>query len=69
MIVFKAIKEILHMNYTQIERLKKDISKAIYYQKRLTKKGKHTLAYKMGKKIDCMSLSLDDTKEAFTGVN
>ena len=27
------------MSYTQIERLKRDISEALYYQKRLTKKG------------------------------
>lgn len=57
------------MSYTQIERLKRDISEAVYYQKRLTKKGKHTLAYKMGKKIDYMSQCLNDTEEAFAGVN
>ena len=69
MIVLKTIKEILHMNYTQIERLKKDISEAIYYQKRLMRKGKHTLAYKMGKKIDYMTQCLTDTDEAISEVH
>ena len=57
------IKEILRMSYTQIERLKRDISEALYYQKRLTKKGKHVLAYKMGKKIDYMRQCLEDTTD------
>jgi hypothetical protein len=48
--------------FLQIERLKKDISEAIYYQKRLLKKGKHNLAYKIGKKIDYMSHTLNEMK-------
>ena len=49
--------------FVQIERLKKDISEAVYYQKKLLKKGKHVLAYKMGKKIDYMSHALSEMKE------
>jgi hypothetical protein len=49
--------------FVQIERLKKDISKAVYYQKTLLKKGKHVLAYKMGKKIDYMSHALNEMKQ------
>ena len=45
------IKEILLMSITQIERLKKDLREATFYQRRLTKKGKLTLAYKMIAKI------------------
>lgn len=51
------------MSITQIERLKKDIREATYYQRRLTKKGKDTLAYKMEKKIQYMSNCLNDTVE------
>ena len=52
--IIKLINKIwrMPMSFIQIERLKKDISEAQYYQKRLIKKGKHVLAYKMGKKID-----------------
>ena len=39
------------MSYIQIERLKKDKNEAIYYQRKLLKKGKDVLAYKMSKKI------------------
>jgi|TARA_B110000908_G_scaffold83746_1_gene100194 hypothetical protein len=39
----------------QIERLRKDQREAIYYQKKLKRKGKDTLAYKIGKKIEYMS--------------
>ena len=56
-------KEIFRMSITQIERLKKDIREATYYQRRLTKKGKNTLAYKMEKKIQYMSNCLNDTVE------
>jgi hypothetical protein len=56
------LKEIF-MSVTQIERLRKDISEAVYYQRRLEKKGKSNLAYKMGKKIEYMKNCLDDTKE------
>lgn len=50
------------MSFIQIERLKKDISEAQYYQRRLIKKGKHVMAYKMGKKIDYMYHMLNDIK-------
>jgi len=64
MIVLNLINKIwrMPMSFIQIERLKKDISEAQYYQKRLIKKGKHVLAYKMGKKIDYMSHALNDIK-------
>ena len=55
------------MSITQIERLRKDVREATFYQKRLTKKGKHTLAYKMEKKIQYMSNLLDDTVEEILG--
>lgn len=57
------IKEFLLMSYTQIERLKRDIAEALYYQKRLIKKDKHILAYKMGKKIEYMKQRLEDTTD------
>ena len=41
--------------HVQIERLRKDYREAIYYQRKLKKKGKNTLAYKMGKKIEYLS--------------
>jgi hypothetical protein len=64
MIVLNLINKIwrMPMSFIQIERLKKDISEAQYYQKRLIKKGKHVLAYKMGKKIDYMHHTLNDMK-------
>lgn len=55
------------MSITQIERLKKDLREATFYQRRLTKKGKLTLAYKMEKKIQYMSNLLDDTTEEILG--
>lgn len=55
------------MSITQIERLKRDVREATYYQKRLTKKGKYTLAYKMEKKIQYMSNMLNDTTEEILG--
>jgi hypothetical protein len=45
---------------TQIERLKKDEKEAIYYQKRLMKKGKKVLAYKMQKKIEFIKQHIED---------
>ena len=36
----------------EIERLKRDKRETLYYQKRLLKKGKSDLAYKMQKKVD-----------------
>ena len=48
------------MSYIQIERLKKDRNEALYYQKKLIKKGKDVLAYKMEKKIAHLNHCLDD---------
>ncbi len=45
--------------HVQIERLKKDQREAIYYQRKLKKKGKDILAYKMGKKIQYLSHFID----------
>ena len=50
----------LLMSYIQIERLKKDRQEALYYQKKLIKKGKNVLAYKMEKKIAHLNYFLDD---------
>lgn len=44
---------------TQIERLKKDKKEALYYRKRLIKRGKDTLAYKMQRKIEYLSRYID----------
>ena len=44
--------------HVQIERLKKDKNDAIYYQRKLRRKGKDVLAYKMQKKIDQILLYL-----------
>ena len=41
--------------HVQIERLRRDQREAIYYQKKLKRKGKEILAYKIGKKIEYMS--------------
>lgn len=46
--------------HVQIERLKKDKNEAIYYQKKLKRKGKDILAYKMQKKIDHLSKYIED---------
>lgn len=48
------------MSYIQIERLKKDRNEALYYQRKLMKKGKDVLAYKMEKKIAHLNHFLDD---------
>ena len=50
----------LLMSYIQIERLKKDRNEALYYQRKLIKKGKNVLAYKMEKKIVHLNQYLDD---------
>jgi len=39
----------------EIERLKRDKRETLYYQRRLLKRGKSDLAYKMQKKIDYMT--------------
>jgi len=44
---------------TQIERLKRDKKEALYYRKRLIKRGKDTLAYKMQRKIEYLSKHID----------
>jgi len=48
--------------FAQIERLKKDISEAIVYKRKLVKKGKNNKAYRMGKKIDYMYHTLNEMK-------
>ena len=53
------------MSYIQIECLKKDKNEAIYYQRKLLKKGKDVLAYKMSKKIAYLDHYLNDM-EAIT---
>ena len=50
----------LLMSYIQIERLKRDRNEALYYQRKLIKKGKDVLAYKMEKKIAHLNHFLDD---------
>ncbi len=46
--------------HVQIERLKKDKNEAIYYQKKLKRKGKDVLAYKMQKKIEYLNKYIED---------
>lgn len=46
--------------HVQIERLKKDQKEAIYYQKKLKRKGKDVLAYKMQKKIEYLNKYIED---------
>ncbi len=48
------------MNFVNINKLRRDISKASNYQRRLLEKGKHTLAYKMGKKIEQLETTFAD---------
>ena len=61
MIVFQlTITWRLLMSYIQIERLKKDRNEALYYQRKLIKKGKDVLAYKMEKKIAHLNQYLND---------
>jgi|TARA_B110000503_G_C6854659_1_gene292296 hypothetical protein len=54
------------MEGIQIERLKKDKNEAMYYRKRLIKKGKDVLAYKMAKKIEHLDYHINQM-ETFTG--
>jgi len=46
--------------HVQIERLRKDQREAIYYQKKLKRKGKDDLAYKIGKKVAYMSQFIEE---------
>jgi len=48
------------MSYIQIEQLKKDRNELLYYQRKLLKKGKDVLAYKIEKKIAHLNHFLDD---------
>ena len=50
--------------HVQIERLKKDQKEAIYYQKKLKRKGKEILAYKMQKKIEFLNRHVEDMNMA-----
>ena len=54
------------MEGIQIERLKKDKNEAMYYRKRLIKKGKDVLAYKMSKKIEHLDYHINQM-EIFAG--
>ncbi len=47
----------------QIERLKKDQREALYYQRRLKKRGKDILAYKMQKKIEYLNQQIKDINQ------
>ena len=47
----------------QIERLKKDQREALYYQRRLKKRGKDVLAYKMQKKIEYLNQQIKDINQ------
>jgi hypothetical protein len=40
------------MNCQEIERLKRDRNETVNYRRKLLKKGKEVLAYKMQKKVD-----------------
>tara|TARA_B100000780_G_scaffold195638_1_gene138049 strand:+ start:5428 stop:5598 length:171 start_codon:yes stop_codon:yes gene_type:complete len=50
--------------HVQIERLKKDQKEAVYYQKKLKRKGKEVLAYKMQKKIEFLNRHIEDMNMA-----
>jgi cell fate (sporulation/competence/biofilm development) regulator YmcA (YheA/YmcA/DUF963 family) len=50
--------------HVQIERLKKDQKEAVYYQKKLKRKGKDVLAYKMQKKIEFLNRHIEDMNMA-----
>ena len=54
MIVIKLITNIRNafMNCQEIERLKRDRNETVNYRRKLLKKGKDVLAYKMQKKVD-----------------
>ena len=51
------------MSSINVEKLKKDISKATNYSRRLACKGKQYLSYKMKKKILVMNDYLQDMKK------
>jgi len=51
------------MSSINVEKLKKDISKAINYSRRLACKGKQDLSYKMKKKILVLNDYLQDMKK------
>jgi len=51
------------MSSVNVEKLKKDISKAENYSRRLSCKGKQNLAYKMEKKILVLNDYLQDMKK------
>tara|TARA_Y100001938_G_C8031274_1_gene400776 strand:- start:100 stop:294 length:195 start_codon:yes stop_codon:yes gene_type:complete len=56
------IKEEKNMNSNHVEKLRKDISEAQYYQRRLKEKGKKVLSYKMEKRILEMNHHFNDMK-------
>tara|TARA_B100000902_G_scaffold188067_1_gene180036 strand:- start:5099 stop:5257 length:159 start_codon:yes stop_codon:yes gene_type:complete len=51
------------MSSVNVEKLKKDVSKATNYSRRLACKGKKTLSYKMDKKILILNDYLQDMKK------
>ncbi len=51
------------MSSVNVEKLKKDVSKATNYSRRLACKGKQTLSYKMNKKILILNDYLQDMKK------
>lgn len=51
------------MGSVNVEKLKKDISKAENYSRKLACKGKQDLSYKMKKKVLIMNDYLQDIKE------
>ncbi len=56
------IREEKNMNSNHTEKLRKDISEAKYYQRRLREKGKKILSYKMEKRILEMNHHFNDMK-------
>ncbi len=47
------------MNCQEIERLKRDRNETLNYRKKLLKKGKEVLAYKMQKKVDYINETIN----------
>lgn len=48
------------MRLTEIERLKRDRNETIHYQRRMHKRGKDKHVYKLQKKIDHLSESIQE---------
>ena len=52
------------MRLHEIERLKRDMNETIHYQRRLEKKGKDNNIYKMQKKIEYLSDTIQELLRA-----